>query len=240
MARSALKVLIAGGGIGGITTALALTQRGIDALLFEKAAAFREAGAGIQLSANATRVLRILGLDRALARVAVCPERRDYRTWDTGERLFWTPLGESVEAARAHQQRLDLVAADLESGGDLRKVVGSGREPELLRHRQEQLAPAGLVLRREERDVDVEAALALEIDLEQVGTAGGEHPHDAAAVLGVGHLLCQHRVDAAGEAAVAVAAATPPGGLIRGSECRVSPHRVSHHPIVNSPADRLS
>ena len=74
-----LKILIAGGGIGGITTALALRQRGIEAILFEQAEAFSQVGAGIQLSVNATRVLRALGLGDALARVAVYPEGRDYR-----------------------------------------------------------------------------------------------------------------------------------------------------------------
>jgi salicylate hydroxylase len=98
MRRRDLRVLISGGGIGGITTALALRQRGIDAQLFEQADAFREVGAGIQLSANATRVLRTLGLGEALAGVAVYPEGRDYRAWDTGERVFWTPLGERAEA----------------------------------------------------------------------------------------------------------------------------------------------
>ena len=98
MRRRDLRVLIAGGGIGGITTALALRQRGIDVQLFEQADAFREVGAGIQLSANATRVIRTLGLGEALARVAVYPEGRDYRAWDTGERVFWTPLGEQAEA----------------------------------------------------------------------------------------------------------------------------------------------
>jgi salicylate hydroxylase len=97
MRRRDLRILIAGGGIGGITTALALRQRGMDAHLFEQADAFREVGAGIQLSANATRVLRTLGLGEALARIAVYPERREYRAWDTGERLFWTPLGERAE-----------------------------------------------------------------------------------------------------------------------------------------------
>jgi salicylate hydroxylase len=93
-----LTVLIAGGGIGGITTALALRRRGINGLLLEQAPAFREVGAGIQLSANATRVLRALGLGAALARIAVCPEGREYRAWDTGERVHWTPLGAQAEA----------------------------------------------------------------------------------------------------------------------------------------------
>ena len=113
MPRGPLKILIAGGGIGGITTALALRQRGIEAFLFEQAKAFTQVGAGIQLSSNATRVLRTLGLDDALARVAVYPGGRDYRAWDDGDRLYWTPLGERAEAHFGapyyHAHRADLL-----------------------------------------------------------------------------------------------------------------------------------
>ncbi|MGA2055143.1 MAG: FAD-dependent monooxygenase [Bradyrhizobium sp.] len=92
------KVLIAGGGIGGITALLALRQRGIAAELFEQAAAFSQVGAGLQVSGNATRILRKLGLGDALAKVAYYPEARDYRAWDNGDRLYYTPLGERAEA----------------------------------------------------------------------------------------------------------------------------------------------
>ena len=91
-------VLIAGGGIGEITALLALRQRGIAAELFEQAAAFGQVGAGLQVSGNATRVLRTLGLGDALARVAYYPEGRDYRAWDNGDRLYYTPLGKRAEA----------------------------------------------------------------------------------------------------------------------------------------------
>jgi salicylate hydroxylase len=123
MPRSALKVLIVGGGIGGITAALALRQRGIDAVLFEQAEAFRQVGAGIQISSNAVKVLRGLDLSEALARVAVYPEARDYRAWDTAERLFWTPLGARAEARFGapyyHVHRadlLDVLLSGLKSG----------------------------------------------------------------------------------------------------------------------------
>jgi 2-polyprenyl-6-methoxyphenol hydroxylase-like FAD-dependent oxidoreductase len=115
------RVLIVGGGIGGLTTALALKLRGIDALLFEQAAAFREVGAGIQLSCNATRILTALGVGEALARIAVYPEGRDYRAWDSGERLYWTPLGQRAEAAFGapyyHAHRAELLSVLLDALG---------------------------------------------------------------------------------------------------------------------------
>jgi salicylate hydroxylase len=77
---------------------LALRQRGIDAELFEQAPAFTQVGAGLQVSCNATRILRTLGLGEALARVVYRPEGRDYRAWDSGDRLYYTPLGERAEA----------------------------------------------------------------------------------------------------------------------------------------------
>jgi len=113
-----LKVLIAGGGIGGLTALLALRARGIDAQLFEQAEAFRQVGAGIQLSSNATRILRTLGLGEALARVCVYPEGRDYRAWDDGDRLYYTPLGARAEAQFGapyyHAHRADLLDALLD------------------------------------------------------------------------------------------------------------------------------
>jgi salicylate hydroxylase len=117
------KVLIAGGGIGGITALLALRRRGIAAELFEQAAAFSQVGAGLQVSGNATRILRTLGLGDALAKVAYYPEARDYRAWDNGDRLYYTPLGERAEARfgapyyTAHRaDLLDVLLGGLEQG----------------------------------------------------------------------------------------------------------------------------
>jgi len=98
MRLARLKVLVVGGGIGGITAFLALSRHGIDVQLFEQAAAFGQVGAGLQLSSNAARILLKLGLGDALKRVATYPEGRDYRGWDTGERLYFTPLGQKAEA----------------------------------------------------------------------------------------------------------------------------------------------
>ena len=101
MARNNLKILIAGGGIGGITALLALRQRGIEAELFEQAEAFRQVGAGLQVSNNATRVLRTLGLGDALARVTYYPQGRDYRAWDT-------PTGSTTRRSASAPRRVSV------------------------------------------------------------------------------------------------------------------------------------
>ncbi len=81
----ALRVLIAGAGIGGLTAALALLQKGIDVEVFERAPELKEAGAGLHCSPNGVRVLQTLGLNDALERVAVKAVDRDIRLWDTGQ-----------------------------------------------------------------------------------------------------------------------------------------------------------
>ncbi len=64
MARRGDRVLIAGGGIGGLATAIALGRRGIETELLERSDFSEEAGAGIQLGPNATRALGALGVLR--------------------------------------------------------------------------------------------------------------------------------------------------------------------------------
>jgi len=58
-------VLVVGGGIGGLAAAVALRDRGADVTVLEQAGAFREVGAGIQISPNGARVLQALGVDMA-------------------------------------------------------------------------------------------------------------------------------------------------------------------------------
>jgi salicylate hydroxylase len=91
-------IAIVGGGIGGLTAALALIRRGIDVDVYEQASELRELGAGVQISANGTRVLYMLGLKAELEKVQVEPAGKAVRLWDTGQTWKMFDLGmESVE-----------------------------------------------------------------------------------------------------------------------------------------------
>ena len=68
-----MKVIIVGGGIGGLTTALMLHARGIDCELFEQAEGIRELGVGINTLPHAIRELKELGLLERLDAVGRVP-----------------------------------------------------------------------------------------------------------------------------------------------------------------------
>ncbi len=93
-----MKVIIAGGGIGGLTAALALLHQGIDVQVLEQATELREVGAGVQLSPNATRTLFQLGLKDALLTLACVASGKQVRLWNSGQSWTLFDLGaESIE-----------------------------------------------------------------------------------------------------------------------------------------------
>src|SRR5947208_1196282 len=65
------KAIIIGGGIGGLCTAIALRQKGIETAVFERAAALKEVGAGLSLWANAIKALNKIGVGEALKKISV-------------------------------------------------------------------------------------------------------------------------------------------------------------------------
>lgn len=96
--KKQVRVLIAGGGIGGLTAALSLLKRGYDVQVFEQAPELREVGAGLQLSPNALRALAQLGLGAALRAVAVEPGGKEIRLWSTGQTWNLFDLGSTSVA----------------------------------------------------------------------------------------------------------------------------------------------
>jgi 3-hydroxybenzoate 6-monooxygenase len=90
-------ILIMGGGIGGLTAALALAQAGFVAHVVERSAEFGEIGAGIQLAPNALRVLDDLGLLPELTSLAVHPRHLVLMHADTGAHLSTLEFGEPFQ-----------------------------------------------------------------------------------------------------------------------------------------------
>jgi 2-polyprenyl-6-methoxyphenol hydroxylase-like FAD-dependent oxidoreductase len=90
------RVLVAGGGIGGLATALALRKAGIEVVVLERAARLRAAGCGVHLWTNALLALEDLGLADALHAIAPAQTRCEFRTW-RGRRLATWPVHEFAE-----------------------------------------------------------------------------------------------------------------------------------------------
>ena len=89
-------VLVVGGGIGGLMTALTLARSGYAVHLLEQAAVFAEVGAGVQLGPNATRILQEWNLLENLENTLVRPD--EVRILDAvQDRLVGRmPLGKAV------------------------------------------------------------------------------------------------------------------------------------------------
>lgn len=86
MARTP-KIAIVGGGLGGMAAALALRQRGIEAEVYEKTGALSEIGAGLNLSPNALKAFRALGIEREAIDIGFEAEDQVIRNFRSGRVL---------------------------------------------------------------------------------------------------------------------------------------------------------
>lgn len=140
---SARHALVAGAGIGGLTTALRLSRAGWRVSVFEKAPVLEEAGAGLQLSPNASAVLRRLGVLDRLAEAALAPEAIRIRRAADGATLALLPIDDAERrwgapyllAHRADLQRALLEAVSADASIELRtgvEVLEFGATPEAM------------------------------------------------------------------------------------------------------------
>jgi salicylate hydroxylase len=110
--NKAKQVAIAGAGIGGLSAALALAKTGHKVTIFEQASQLGEVGAGLQMSPNAMKVLRYLGVEDALRAFAFVPQHACIRHFKSGDYYLKSPLGASSEARYGapywHLHRADL------------------------------------------------------------------------------------------------------------------------------------
>ncbi|MEI7515059.1 MAG: FAD-dependent monooxygenase [Betaproteobacteria bacterium] len=108
------KILLVGGGIGGLATALACGMRGLQVQLIEKKPAFSEVGAGIQLSPNVVGLLEGWGLRSGLDAVACFPALLQVRSAQSEALLGQLALG--ARAVQRYGARYATIArADLQN-----------------------------------------------------------------------------------------------------------------------------
>src|SRR5262245_30631470 len=92
MAGRPKRIVIIGGGTGGLAAAVALRQRGFEVQVYERASKITEVGAGLQVGPNAVKVLYALGLKEALHRNAFEPTNMVSIKWDDASLRHRVPL----------------------------------------------------------------------------------------------------------------------------------------------------
>jgi 3-hydroxybenzoate 6-monooxygenase len=108
-------ILIAGGGIGGLSAALALAHRGRAVQVLEREAEFAEVGAGIQLAPNVFRMFERLGLTDAILDTAVLPQALVMLNGLTGETITHIPVNSTDFQSRFRYPYAVIYRPDLHS-----------------------------------------------------------------------------------------------------------------------------
>ena len=119
------RIIIVGGGIGGISTALSLAQKGHPCIVLERASEFTEVGAGIQLGPNAFNAFDRLGVGRVASQHSVFIDNLRFLDAVSGEDIATIPLGDEFRVrygnpyAVIHRGQLHKVLVDACSGNPL-------------------------------------------------------------------------------------------------------------------------
>jgi len=114
-----MRIAIIGGGIGGLTLALAMRERGIAASVYEQAGQLSEIGVAVALSANATRELRRLGVLPGVMAASTEPSELIYRDGRDGRRIAAHP----VHNGMSYQNRFGAPYCGIHRA-DLQRVLG--------------------------------------------------------------------------------------------------------------------
>jgi len=121
MIRRKLSIAVVGAGMGGLAVAATLRRIGVSVAVYEQAHQFARVGAGIQMLPNATKVLRGLGIEEQLRRIAFEPVSHLNREWDTGKVMRELPMSESafgapylcMHRASLHEALLSIVPPEI-------------------------------------------------------------------------------------------------------------------------------
>ena len=109
-----MRIAIVGGGIGGVATAVALQQKGLEAHIYEQAPELKEVGAGVALHPNGVRMLGRLGLADEVSRHGARWRDPQFRRFDGALIAPWWPHHEGERIAIYGMHRADLLQMLLE------------------------------------------------------------------------------------------------------------------------------
>jgi salicylate hydroxylase len=152
-----MRIGIIGAGIGGLTLALALRQRGLAADVYEQASELREIGAAVALTANGTRELERLGCLDGIAAFATEPTEIIWRGWCDDRRIASFPIGEGgMYRARFGAPYFGVHRSDLQ------RVLGEAHGPDrlYLGHRLTALSEKNGIIR-----LDFDNGVGAEVDV---------------------------------------------------------------------------
>src|SRR5271170_7931799 len=106
------RILVVGGGIGGLAAALAFERQRAEVVVCEQSPKLSEIGAGIGLAPNAVKALRALGLEDKIKAIAYASEFAVIRSWRDGReisRAYQGDYGEKFGASSVTTHRADLL-----------------------------------------------------------------------------------------------------------------------------------
>jgi salicylate hydroxylase len=154
VAGRVLRVAVAGGGIGGLTAALALLRAGVSVQVYEQADRFSEVGAGVTLGPNAVRLLQRLGLGPRLDEISAHPQGYEMRRWHDGRVLIETHRSGPLRAMKSltmhradlHHVLLDAIPPEFLHAGRECTGVDQRDEQLLVRFRDGATEPADAVV----------------------------------------------------------------------------------------------
>src|SRR6266481_1085481 len=122
------RIVIIGGGVGGLATALALERRGVEIVICDQSPALNEIGAGLNLSPNALMALRVLGVEDAVIARGSESDFMVIRNWKSGRiisRMRRGAFRQQFGAPNLTVHRADLLDV-------LRRALKRGRDPNSL------------------------------------------------------------------------------------------------------------
>ncbi|RZT29298.1 flavin-dependent oxidoreductase [Cupriavidus agavae] len=174
-----MKIAIAGGGIGGLTLALLCHRHGLDVEVWEASESLRPLGVGINLLPHAVRELSALGLQDALAQIAIETSSLSYYN-KLGQRIWHEPRGRAAgyewpqfSVHRGEFQMLlyqtareRLGAGRIHTGHALESIVDTGGQAG---------APARFTLRRRSDNALVEAEADVLVGADGIHSAVRRH-----------------------------------------------------------------